>query len=382
MNNIRIDWIDLTKGIAIFLMVCGHTSIPLSISNWIWSFHMPLFFIISGILFNATKYPNFNLFIKKRGKTLIIPYIIFSLITLLTIHDQTLKEWLYKGWINGCALWFIPVLFFAEIFSYFIIRYINSNCLILLTAITIGTIGYMLYFFNIHFPYNIDVSFYASFFYLIGYISKNKIIHYPPKHSLAICLLIVNIILSQILPRTDMAWNNCGWYGLNAINAIGGTSVIAERYKDKLAGKFSGRFISECLELKDYTSTEKASAIAIDEGAVYMHAVSEGGLFSGLWEVASCVDKGIQVDINKIPIWQQVIEIAEFMDINPYLLEGSGSLLIVSPDGYKIEESLNANGIYGEVIGKITDNKNRVVINGDETRYLEPPRGDEIYKFI
>ncbi len=31
MNNIRIDWIDLTKGIAIFLMVCGHTSIPLSI---------------------------------------------------------------------------------------------------------------------------------------------------------------------------------------------------------------------------------------------------------------------------------------------------------------------------------------------------------------
>ena len=101
-----------------------------------------------------------------------------------------------------------------------------------------------------------------------------------------------------------------------------------------------------------------------------MHAVSEGGLFSGLWEVASCVDKGIQVDINKIPIWQQVIEIAEFMDINPYLLEGSGSLLIVSPDGYKIEESLNANGIYGEVIGKITDNKNRVVINDDETRYL------------
>lgn len=135
MNNIRIDWIDLTKGIAIFLMVCGHTSIPLSISNWIWSFHMPLFFIISGILFNATKYPNFNLFIKKRGKTLIIPYIIFSLITLLTIHDQTLKEWLYKGWINGCALWFIPVLFFCRNFFLFhyslhkfkLFNIINSN---------------------------------------------------------------------------------------------------------------------------------------------------------------------------------------------------------------------------------------------------------------
>ena len=116
MNNIRIDWIDLTKGIAIFLMVCGHTSIPLSISNWIWSFHMPLFFIISGILFNATKYPNFNLFIKKRGKTLIIPYIIFSLITLLTIHDQTLKEWLYKGWINMDVHYGLSLYYFLQKF--------------------------------------------------------------------------------------------------------------------------------------------------------------------------------------------------------------------------------------------------------------------------
>ena len=34
----RIKWIDLTKGVAIFLMVCGHTGIPSLISNWIWSF--------------------------------------------------------------------------------------------------------------------------------------------------------------------------------------------------------------------------------------------------------------------------------------------------------------------------------------------------------
>lgn len=34
----RIKWIDLTKGVAIFLMVCGHTGIPSLISNWIWVF--------------------------------------------------------------------------------------------------------------------------------------------------------------------------------------------------------------------------------------------------------------------------------------------------------------------------------------------------------
>ena len=47
----RVDWIDLTKGIAIFLMVCGHIGLPGALSNWIWSFHMPLFFLMSGLLY-------------------------------------------------------------------------------------------------------------------------------------------------------------------------------------------------------------------------------------------------------------------------------------------------------------------------------------------
>lgn len=78
----RIKWIDLTKGVAIFLMVCGHTGIPSLISNWIWSFHMPLFFIISGMLFCPTKYTNIQKFIHRRIQTLIIPYITFSIIEL------------------------------------------------------------------------------------------------------------------------------------------------------------------------------------------------------------------------------------------------------------------------------------------------------------
>lgn len=164
--------------------------------------------------------------------------------------------------------------------------------------------------------------------------------------------------------------------------AVGGVSVIANKLKDELSDKFSGRFVEDCLELKNHTSIENAAKIAIENGAVYMHNVSEGGLFCGIWEVASCVDKGIKVDINKIPVWQEAIEIAEFANINPYLLEGSGSLLIVSHDGYKIVEALRDNGIYSEVIGKITSGKDRVVINGDEIRYLEPLRGDELYKLI
>ena len=44
----RILWIDIAKAIAILLMVIGHTSIPHGLSNFIWAFHMPLFFMASG----------------------------------------------------------------------------------------------------------------------------------------------------------------------------------------------------------------------------------------------------------------------------------------------------------------------------------------------
>lgn len=44
----RLIWLDIAKATVIILMVLGHTSIPNSLSNFIWAFHMPLFFIASG----------------------------------------------------------------------------------------------------------------------------------------------------------------------------------------------------------------------------------------------------------------------------------------------------------------------------------------------
>lgn len=46
----RLDWVDIAKGIAIVLMILGHSSLPNTIQNWIYSFHMPFFFFISGVL--------------------------------------------------------------------------------------------------------------------------------------------------------------------------------------------------------------------------------------------------------------------------------------------------------------------------------------------
>lgn len=48
MSCIRKRWIDIAKGIGIILMVIGHADAPRLLKNWIYGFHMPLFFIIAG----------------------------------------------------------------------------------------------------------------------------------------------------------------------------------------------------------------------------------------------------------------------------------------------------------------------------------------------
>ncbi len=70
----RIDWIDMLKGLGIILVVFGHTAHAKdTIRILIYSFHMPMFFIISGYLFKTKdKYKNFL----KKFMTLLLPYLI------------------------------------------------------------------------------------------------------------------------------------------------------------------------------------------------------------------------------------------------------------------------------------------------------------------
>ena len=71
----RIVEFDIAKGIGIILVVIGHQNIPHSVTNWIFSFHMPLFFILSGFFFSSKK--KFYEIFKRRVKSLIIPYVFF-----------------------------------------------------------------------------------------------------------------------------------------------------------------------------------------------------------------------------------------------------------------------------------------------------------------
>lgn len=113
----RIEALDIAKGIGIILVIIGHMSSSY-LRDWIYSFHMPLFFIISGICFKTEKYPSFLPFLKQRVRTLAIPtlalyFIILLLETLTGIKGFDLQQQL-KG-VHPGVLWFLITLLFSEL---------------------------------------------------------------------------------------------------------------------------------------------------------------------------------------------------------------------------------------------------------------------------
>lgn len=106
-----------------------------------------------------------------------------------------------------------------------------------------------------------------------------------------------------------------------------------------------------------------------DIAGIYL--LSEGGVFAGLWNMGKQAGVGLEVNLKKIPVKQETIEICNFFDVNPYQMYSKGSSLLLAENGGRLKGRLMEEGIDSEVIGFTTDNNDRVVINGEERRYLE-----------
>ncbi len=166
------------------------------------------------------------------------------------------------------------------------------------------------------------------------------------------------------------------WIGLE------GTAIIAGEKEEELSRRFNPSFMKEAMGFSRLLSVVKDAGIAKSIGVSSMHDITEGGVFGALWEVAQASGTGLSIDLKEIPIRQETVEICEFFGISPYELVSSGSMLITSPKGHDIVRALKKEGINAAVVGKVTEGNDRIHVNGDEIRYLEPPKSDELYKVV
>jgi len=189
----QIQWLDIFKGIGIFFVVLGHAPISMELKGYIFSFHVPIFFFVSGYLFTIKKYPNFFGYLKKKFKTIILPYIYFSIISAalfagfqyygenkLSIDLKNLAlEFIFARRNNityNIALWFLPVLFTVSIMFYLLKKLLRDDVLVLTITLILSAIGF-LYFKTLSEPklfWTFDSSLYYLVFFALGYLAKER----------------------------------------------------------------------------------------------------------------------------------------------------------------------------------------------------------------
>jgi fucose 4-O-acetylase-like acetyltransferase len=200
MNRGYYSWVDSLKGIGILLVVVGHVSQNGVLSRAIFSFHMPLFFILSGLLLSPKKCN--ATFFKKRFTRLLTPYFFFAFVTWLywfllerrfrpqstsAVHSLA-NIFLARGGTDNypfnAPLWFLPCMFFASIIMNVIMHTLNQHfpqrsVQIALIAIALAGVS-ITYLFHMtllpaRIPFTLDIVPAALSFIAIGILAKQHV---------------------------------------------------------------------------------------------------------------------------------------------------------------------------------------------------------------
>ncbi len=249
MATSRNYTIDALKAFGIFCIVLGHNDYTI-LGDYIYSFHIPLFFFVSGLVFNPDRYRSFNYFLVKRTQALLIPYFLISIILFVfwflvgrkfgasadmnlspinnligIFYAQGGNE--YMDW--GIPMWFLPCLFVLSLLFYFIAKLKTKHIAIALAFS--GIIGFIYSkHYNIHIPWSIDIAFAAIPFYGTGYLFRdfiNKNIFKYKNTSKALLILTItlglNIIFFYLNSRIDMSKGLYNNYLYMYLSGVGGT---------------------------------------------------------------------------------------------------------------------------------------------------------------
>lgn len=162
--------------------------------------------------------------------------------------------------------------------------------------------------------------------------------------------------------------------------ALEGTVILVHQHEEDLLKRYARPFLDKAKEFEGFLSVRSEAAVAAQSGVAAMHDISEGGVYGALWEMGQCSGVGLEIDLKRIPIRQETVEICEFFDVNPYKLISGGSLLMAASDGNRLVREIEQAGGKAVIIGKATDSNDRVLVNGEDRRFLETTQTDELWK--
>ncbi len=255
MTN-RLSYIDLAKAVGIFLMVLCHGVVPAGFDHWVHAFHMPLFFLVSGWCFSANRHPNFGKFIQSRAKSLLLPYLFWSVVIFFgwqLFYQITnpakcypLTGFLYHAGYNNaayspfCAVqWFLTCMFFTQVLALITLKLTKEKPLpTLLAAMGLGALGWGCSYLPLRLPLSLDVAFMACLFFLFGWalakVKNQKNLFHP------LCVLVywgagtALALINGSVNMRIMSYQNPLVFALGGIllsmGVLGGCVLLANRY--------------------------------------------------------------------------------------------------------------------------------------------------------
>lgn len=212
--------LDMMRGWAIILVVLGHAGVSDIVRTFIYSFHMPLFFFISGFFCSDRK--NVKSFLLSKLKSLYVPFVtVYSLLIVFShwLHQLDLTRFDYDSLGDiGKALclvfrfrvgamdllghfWFLPVLFFISILFYGMLR-LTKTCscrkLILASGGAIFTgAGVVMSASHLPNPYDLHRVCYYMGFYILGWLIAQQGVTTNKSHQgLGLSLLLLMVVYS------------------------------------------------------------------------------------------------------------------------------------------------------------------------------------------
>ena len=157
-----------------------------------------------------------------------------------------------------------------------------------------------------------------------------------------------------------------------------GARILGKANKDRLCSYFTQLFYEKAMGSEQDLNLTRVCKLCTDKN-LFMLPLGEGGIFAGLWNMAEYGKVGLSVDLKKIPVRQEIIEICELLEKNIYELSSFGSLLMTFDDKCDIINFLKDFNVEFSIIGRTTPSNDKIIYNDDEVRYLDTPKRDAIY---
>ncbi len=155
---------------------------------------------------------------------------------------------------------------------------------------------------------------------------------------------------------------------------LAGTQTLLKNKRERLLKHFSDSFLESVPDYDPHADRDRTIEILAKRGIEDYFEAGPEGIFAALWEFGEKTGFGMRVDVRGIPIFQETIELSNEMDINPYEDDSTGCILFIR-NGETADPVINElllNNIAAYVIGYETNDRDRLLINGEEKRFLTP----------